>query len=74
MKRIVSLVTVVAVMAAIMIAMAMPAWADSPWTDQQGQCTTKQGKPGLQYTRDTNNAKDPTTKCFVDPEQFKHRE
>jgi hypothetical protein len=71
MRRILLLVTVALVMAAMMVAMAMPVLADSPWTDAQGTCTTKQGKPGLEHSRDTNKDK---TKCFVTPEQFKHRQ
>jgi hypothetical protein len=65
------LVTVALVMGAMMLAMAMPVFADSPWTGVQGTCITKQGKPGLQYTRFTNHIK---TKCFVDPTQFEHRQ
>jgi hypothetical protein len=68
MRRIVLLVTVALVMAAMMLAStAVPVFADSPWSEEQGTCTTKQGKPGLLYERDTNQDKE---KCFVDPAQF----
>jgi hypothetical protein len=72
MRRILVLLTVALVMAAMMLVMAMPVFADSPWSEEQGPCTTKQGKPGVQFTReDTNKEK---TKCFVDPTEFEHRQ
>ena len=69
MRRIIMLVTVGLVMAAMMLAIAMPAFADSPWSESEGFCVTKQGKPGEQFTREgtPNNIK---TKCFVDPTLF----
>ncbi len=71
-RRILLLATVALIMAAMMVAMAMPAFADSPWSGAQGTCETKQGKPGIQFTReDTNKEK---VKCFVDPTQFAHRQ
>ena len=72
MRRLLLVVTVALVMAAMMLAMAMPVFADSPWSEEQGTCTTKQGKPGVQFTREDTNKEKP--KCFVDPEQFEHRQ
>lgn len=71
MRRILLLVTVALMMAAMMLAMAMPVFADSPWSEEQGTCITKQGKPIVQYMRFTNHVR---TKCFVDPTQFAHRQ
>ena len=72
MRRLLLVVTVALVMAAMTLAMAMPVFADSPWSEEQGPCTTKQGKPGVQFTREGTNKE--KTKCFVDPEQFEHRQ
>jgi hypothetical protein len=70
-RRILLVVTVALVMGAMMLAMAMPVFADSPWSGEQGTCTTKQGKPGVQFTREDTNKEKP--KCFVDPAQFENR-
>ena len=71
MRRMMLLVTVALVMATMMLAMAMPASADSPWSESQGFCVTKQGKPGELFTREGTNKI--ITKCFVDPTLFEHR-
>jgi hypothetical protein len=68
MRRMMLLVTVGLVMAAMMLAIAMPAFADSPWSESEGFCVTKQGKPGEQFTREGTNKV--ITKCFVDPTLF----
>ncbi len=69
-RRIFSLVTVALVMTAMMLAStAVPAFAESPWSESQGSCETKQeGKEGTQYTREGTNQE--KVKCFVTPEGY----
>ena len=67
-KRILLLLSVVALMVVMLATSAMPAFADSPWTGFGGSCITKNGKPGNQFTREgTNQVK---TICLVNPDAF----
>jgi hypothetical protein len=68
MKRILLLVTVALVMAVMMLALAMPAFADTPWTGFGGACTAKNGKPGNLFIREGTNKEKPI--CLVNPDQF----
>jgi hypothetical protein len=68
MRRILVLLTVALFLVAMMLTIAMPAFADSPWSGLQANCTTKQGKPEIQFTREnTNKVK---TICLVNPDAF----
>jgi hypothetical protein len=68
MRRILVLLTVALLMAAMIIVSALSVVADSPWTGFGGSCITKNGKPGLQITREgTNQVK---TICLVNPDAF----
>jgi hypothetical protein len=69
MRRILLVLSVAALMAAMMVATAMPAMAASPWTDEgPDSCTPEQNNPhdrtGTLFTKETKNST--TTKCYID--------
>jgi hypothetical protein len=65
MRRIFSLIVVALVMAAMMLAMVMPAFAVSPWQDTDEPCDPPgPSTNGFIWIKDAKNPNADQTKCF----------